>query len=351
MTDRLVETLLVIEPSAEAPRNSEGSIIQLDDGNLFLAYSRFTGGGADNSAAHISARLSKDGGATWSDDAVLVEKEGDENVMSVSLLRLGSGEILLFYLVKNGNKDCKPYVRRCGDQMRSLSARACVAQRDGYHVVNNDRVVQLSSGRLVCPASLHSDAGSHDDLWHPGRVVCLLSDDDGRTWRESRTELRPPAESRSGLQEPGVVELQDGSLYLWARTDMGFQYESLSEDGGETWREPRPSPMASPVSPATIKRVPWGDDLLLVWNDHSGTHPFQPGKRTPLCAATSSDEALTWRSSKVIEGDPDGWYCYTSMTFVGDTVILGYCAGDSTVGGLNRLKVTRIHRDWLYAEP
>ena len=67
--------------------------------------------------------------------------------------------------------------------------------------------------------------------------------------------------------------------------------------------------------------------------------------RPPL----SGDDGKTWHNSKVLEGDPEGWYCYTLMTFVGDTVILGYCAGDSKVGGLNRLKLTQIHKDWLYA--
>jgi len=37
------------------------------------------------------------------------------------------------------------------------------------------------------------------------------------------------------------------------------------------------------------------------------------------------------------------------MTFVGDSVILGYCAGDKQVGGLNRLKVTRVPKEWLYS--
>ena len=349
MSEDQVKTLLVIEPTPEAPRNSEGAIIRLSDGSLFLAYTRFTGGGHDHSAADIAARVSKDGGATWSEDALLVENEGRQNVMSVSLHRLGSGEILLFYLVKNSDDDCRPYLRRSGDEMRTLSAPVCATPLEGYHVVNNDRIVQLSTGRLICPASLHTQTGGERMGWQRGVMTCTYSDDEGHTWQASRSRLEAPPESGSGLQEPGVVELADGRLYSWSRTDMGCQYESFSEDGGETWSEARPSPMASPVSPATIKRVPWGEDLLLVWNDHSGAHPFPEGKRSPLCTAVSSDEGRNWRNSKVIEGDPDGWYCYISMMFEGETVILSYCAGDTVVGGLNRLKVTQIHRNWLYA--
>jgi len=344
------EPLLTLEPSKEAPRNSEGSLVELRDGRLYLAYSRFTSGGADNSKAQIAKRVSADGGKTWTDDEILVDTEGRENVMSVSLLRIDTGEVLLFYAVKNSWGDCKLYLRRSADEMRTLSDRVCATPSDGYHVVNNDRVVQLSTGRLIVPAALHPCADGTQQTWSArGISRCFLSDDRGRTWRKSRSELQMPGESGTGLQEPGGVELLDGRVYLWSRTDKGCQYESFSTDGGETWAEARPSPLASPVSPASIKRVPWLDDLLVVWNDHSGKHPFPPGRRTPLCLATSGDDARTWIGSKVLEGNPDGWYCYTCMTFVGDSVILGYCAGDKQVGGLNRLKVTRVPKEWLYS--
>ena len=37
-------TLLVIEPTKEHPRNSEGDVIALKDGRLCLVYTRFSGG-------------------------------------------------------------------------------------------------------------------------------------------------------------------------------------------------------------------------------------------------------------------------------------------------------------------
>jgi len=43
MSEDPIRTLLVIEPSEKRPRNSEGSIIELGDGRLFLAYTRFSG--------------------------------------------------------------------------------------------------------------------------------------------------------------------------------------------------------------------------------------------------------------------------------------------------------------------
>jgi hypothetical protein len=339
-------TRLVIDPTPENPRNSEGDIIELEDGRLCLIYSRFTGGSSDHARADLAMRTSTDGGKTWSKDVIAVPFEGGKNVMSVSLLRLQNGEIALFYARKRSLADCRPVLRISRDECQTWGKpRVCITDEIGYYVVNNDRVVQLKSGRLVIPAAQHT---SGNESWFPGRALCYLSDDDGRTWRRSRTVLTlPQKDCPAGLQEPGIVELRNGELLMFCRTNQGSQFLSSSGDGGETWSQVRPSNLASPLSPATIERIPWSGNLLCVWNDHSGHHDYPPGKRTPLCMAISKDEGQTWSRSRVIESDPDGWYCYTSLSFVRDGVILAYCAGDGVVGRLNRLKVVTLSRGWL----
>ncbi len=52
----------VFAASDKTPRNSEGSIIELSDGRLLLATTRFVGGARDNSAAHIAAVTRRDRG-------------------------------------------------------------------------------------------------------------------------------------------------------------------------------------------------------------------------------------------------------------------------------------------------
>jgi hypothetical protein len=176
----------------------------------------------------------------------------------------------------------------------------------------------------------------------------IYSDDDGTTWQESASWWALPMRSGTGLQEPGIVELADGSLFSWGRTDQGAQQGFRSTDDGKTWTPPEPTKLQSPVSPASIRRIPGSNDLLALYNDHSGKFPFPKGKRTPLVAAISSDGGKTWPVRKLIEGDPDGWYCYTAIHFVGDTVLLGHCAGDSKLGTyLGTLRIRRISLDWL----
>jgi len=211
----------------------------------------------------------------------------------------------------------------------------------GYFVMNNDRLVQLESGRLLAPVAHHhrGDAERFDPY---ATALCYISDDGGQTWRRgSGTDLE---DARTGLQEPGVVELADGRLLMFARTDQGAQYFAHSTDDGETWSEPFRSPLRSPVSPASIKRVPGSNALIALWNDnHDPDAGWSQGHRTPLTLATSTDGGATWSAPITLEDDPNGWYCYTAIAFLDDdTALLAYCAGDRRENGLATLQVSRL---------
>jgi len=342
-----MKTLLTIEPGTGNPRNSEGDIIELKDGRLCLIYTRFTSGGSDHAAADLAMRISKDNGISWSKDKIVIKRTGGLNVMSVSLLRLNNGKIALFFLRKTSREDCRPLMCISKDEAKTWSKpKVCITDKAGYYVLNNDRAVQLENGRLILPVAWHQGPGQPRDT--AGIIMCYLSDNNGRTWRRSKDSFKgyAPDGKRIIVQEPGVIELKDGRLMMYIRTNAGSQYICYSRDGGETWSKAQPSNFASPLSPASIKRIPWTGDLLCVWNDHSGVHSYPAGRRTPLCIATSNDEGKTWGRSTIIEGNPDGWYCYTAITFVKDSILLAYCAGDKKIGGLNRLKILSISKDW-----
>lgn len=339
------ETVLTLNPGPGNPRNSEGDFIQLKDGSILFVYSRFTGGPVDHDRAILAGRISHDDGKTWSDtDRVILEGEGDMNIMSVSMLRLQDGRIALFYLRKNSLSDCIPYLRFSTDEAKTWSAPIRCIPDDGYFVVNNDRIVQLPSGRILIPTALHNEGAE----WVlRGKAMCYRSDDNGLTWQRSTTVLEAPIDSRSGLQEPGIIQLSDGRLMMLCRTDQGYQMRSYSEDNGITWSPVEPTNILSPVSPASFERLEDSGELLMVWNNHDGIAPELKSKRTPLTTALSADEGVTWSRFKILEDNPKGWYCYTAMERVGDHILLAYCAGDTTVGGLNRTKIIRVSIEWL----
>jgi sialidase-1 len=342
---------LNIEPTKENPRNSEGSFATLASGRVIFCYSQFYGGAADESPARIVRIHSDDQGRTWSAPVTVVENTGGNNVMSVSLLRLASGKLAMFYCIKNSWIDCRPHIRLSTDEGATWSEPRLAQQAPGYFVLNNDRVIQTSKGRIVMPLAFHRSRGTdpHSSKSWDARAIAMwrYSDDEGATWQESASWWAMPVPSGSGLQEPGVVERADGSLFSWCRTDQGAQFGFESKDAGRTWTPPVPTELKSPNGPASIKRLPGGSDLLAVYNDHSGQFPFPPKKRNPFVAAISSDGGKTWPHRKLIESDPDGLYHYCAIHFVGDAVLLGYCAGDSKVGALNRLRIRRINLEWL----
>jgi hypothetical protein len=321
--------------------------VELSDGRWLFIYTHFEGGASDHAAAHLAARASRDGGATWSAaDTIVLPNEGTMNVMSVSLLRLADGRIALLYLRKHSLADCRPYLRLSTDEARSWGPPVQIIPDSevGYYVVNNDRLVQLSSGRLVMPTALHS-AGDPPDFTPYGRVMCYLSDDGGTTWRRgARAEVAQDAEGQAAMvQEPGVVELTDGRLMMFCRTDAGTQFLAYSHDGGEAWSPLQPSTLASPRSPASVKRIPQTGDLLLAWNNHAHVAEELAGKRTPLTLAISGDDGTSWQYIRNLEVNPHGWYCYTAIAFTEDHVLLAYCAGDTRYTmGLATLQITRV---------
>ena len=340
---------LELPPGSGNPRNSEGAFVTLKDGRILFVYTHYTAGaGGDHDPACLAARISSDDGRTWtSEDRLVVSNEGGMNVMSVSLLRLQSGAIALFYLRKNNEQDCRPVLRLSTDEGATWGAPVtCIVDEVGYYVMNNDRAVQLTGGRLILPVSLHWPQGAAAADWQ-GTLMCYLSDDNGVTWRRSATAQKgyDAAGVRITTQEPGVVELKDGRVMMFIRASGGCQYLAYSSDGGDTWTPPVASAIRSPVSPASIKRLPSTGDLLLVWNDHAAIPASLSARRVPLSTALSKDDGKTWRNIKVLEGNPQGWYCYIALHPVDNAVLLGYCA----MSALAHSRVTRVPVPWLYA--
>jgi len=345
--EEVPERVLELPPDHANPRNSEGSFVTLKDGRILFVYSCYTAGrGGDHDPAYLAGRTSTDGGRTWTaEDRLIVENEGGMNVMSVTLLRLQNGEIALFYMLKNSSQDCRPVMRLSEDEGATWGAPVmCITDEVGYYVMNNDRAIQLSGGRLVLPVCLHWPKDAPEADWQ-GTLMCYLSDDNGKTWRRSTATQQAfdAAKQRVTTQEPGVVELKDGRVMMFIRTNAGCQYLSYSPDGGDTWNAPIASTLKSPLSPASIKRLPSTGDLLLVWNDHASIPASSRGRRVPLSTAISKDDGKSWQYIKVLEGNPSGHYCYIAIHPVNDAVLLGYCAIR-----LAHSRITRVPVKWLY---
>ena len=186
------ENVFDLPHGADNPRNSEGSFLLTKDGRIRFIYTRYTGTSwGDHASADLAEIISDDGGTTWHDRGIVIPRGGANNIMSVSLLRLQDGSVRIFYLEKNaqpsGCMSCIPMMRRSDDEGESWSEAKRLIPHEGYYVMNNDRAIQLDSGRIVLPLAVHP--------WRTGGglragiVFMLFSDDNGATWETDRAVL------------------------------------------------------------------------------------------------------------------------------------------------------------------
>ena len=333
---------------ASHPRQSEGDIVVLRDGTLFAVWSDFYEMANDHAPARISAARSTDSGRTWGPRFTLQENTGLSNVMCASLVRSRTGDILFFYLQKNSTTDLKAYVRRSTDDAQTWGPPVLMMPEPGYHVMNNARVIQLKTGRLLAPVATSLQVGTKNDNF---KTVVYRSDDDGRTWQRGTTFLSAP---KRGAMEPGLIELKDGRVLQIIRTQTGKIWHAYSADGGDTWSEATPWTIEAPEAPSTLARNPANGDWLLVWNptvvwsnpEKTVLGTNHGGPRTPLAAMISHDEGRTWSVPKNLESNANATYAYTSITFHDGRALLSYYHSPAP-GKLLSLKFQSVPLGWF----
>ena len=321
-------------------RSMPGSMVALEDGRILMAYTRMDEQGRGD--ASIAARYSSDAGQTWGDEFILIPapkvRAGDYYCLP-SFLRLANGEILLSYIYVSSLKPLfgHNYYRRSNDDAKTWADQLIVTPHRGYNIMHNDKLVQLSNGRIIAPLE-HQFVDKGDD--HGGYVsYTFYSDDNGYSWWESDNRVNmQPVEA----QEPHVVELKDGRLMMLMRTYNRYVARAYSEDNGKSWSKGKPVPelrLPANSSALDIKRIPSTGDLLLVRSVDSPESV--PGRRTPFASVISKDEGKTWVHERLIAADPEDDYGYPSLLFVNDLALISYHWRDG-------LHVARIGIGWFY---
>lgn len=301
----------------EHPRQSEASMVSLKDGTLLLAYTDFYAGNLfDDAPAQIMAKISENGGKTWSEPFQIQENIGRLNGMSASLLRLKSGRIMLsFHRKDTSETECHIMAKISEDECRTWSKPAQVTEGMYFFCGTNDRLVQMSDGRILMPMGYWVNSKCY--------VFCYYSDDEGKTWKMSAR-----ATHEAGAYEPVVVELSNSTVLMLIRNRSGQILKSYSNDRGETWSMPESLGLSSPPSPCNCKRLPDGN-LLLVWNNSRN-------ERLPITTAISRDEGLTWHCIRDMDGTDNTQgailktYAYPSILAVDDVVHITYWECEET---------------------
>jgi lysophospholipase L1-like esterase len=303
----------VFAPQVIGPR--QGGVILLPDQSML----RFTTTGLGDNRYHNFIIRSTDGGESWSEPEFayegppaslpLLDAEGELHVFPM-LARDESGDdrrdIAVNYFIDIW------HVRTLNGGTKWSTPKRIF---EGY-VGSINNITQLRNGRIVLPFAAWIGGRPQGPPIGANEITCLFSDDGGETWQESNTRLTAPCYtefngSGYGACEPVLIELNDGRVYMLARTETGRLYESYSADGA-SWEPLRPSQFLSTDAPAGFIRLDDGR-IVMFWNgaekptrvDVGGGYGGGVyGGRDTLHAVISDDDGRTWCGRREIYLDP-----------------------------------------------
>ena len=332
-------------------RNGEGAFIKLKDGTIMFGFTEFIGNDWDDDyCAEISYILSEDNGETWSDKKTLFKKPSDsKNIMSLSFLRMNNDDLGAFYIHKNLDGTDKIVFTHSCDEGKTWSepvnCMECLEEQD-YYVLNNDRVLRLKNGRIIFSVAKHTVLDTDKDF-EAGEIHFFISDDDGKTFKKTETVLKCPfPNNEDGYEEPGLFQFEDGKIWCYIRTSLGFQYECFSYDNGETFTLPEPNMFfSSACSPMLVKNC--GENTVAIFNpvpEHILRDDSEPWGRTPYVMAVSKDNGKTFTKENLyyIEDDLTNGYCYPAIYEGEDFMLVAYYHSNNTDVCLNSTKIIKI---------
>ena len=268
-------------------------LLELPNGDLLCVW--FAGSFEGNADVHIvCSRLEKDSGS-WT-DPVDVSNDPLRSEQNPSLFYGPDGAAWCMYtaqLDRQAGKDNMQFtaVVRCqksSDGGRTWGPYETVFPEEGTFCRQPIQV--LSNGRWIFSNWLCTDSaeGLSGDP-----TAFRISDDQGKTWR---MVMMPKS---NGHVHANVVELEPGHLVAFMRNREAYRiHRSESFDYGETWSEPKPTPL--PNNNSSISAIKLQSGRVAIAYNPTCTPDPQPGKaawpglRCPVAVALSEDGGLTF---------------------------------------------------------
>jgi len=349
---------------ARAPHTNNviPSIATLPNGDLLTVWAA-TGGGPDQTV--IVGALSHDCGRTW-DRPVVIGDDPDRRCCDPAILVTNDAVIVMYMILEY--PDPRPDDAACRYKKTTMTQRISTDNGRSWGPalpIDTGRVysgsaaegIVLKDGTLVWPFwwEMECELGRTPT---ENEMICissvLISDNGGKDWEKGadvqlETYSAPGAQS-VGADEPAIVELNDGRLYMLARTAEGQLFQAWSSDRGRSWTAMSPSALHSPGSPPaliSLSRDP--SKIVVVWNNAAGDLRF------PLDIAISYDECQTWAHARTIS-NPGCEVSYPGVTVAGDgSIVVVYQQfhqtyfDDSPANALRDadIKCARLTEDWI----
>ena len=308
MTTITVEEVKTAFPSCEeAECNLVPAVVRLSDGSLVAVWCGGPGPETNLERFVLCAR-SEDGGSTWTAPEKIVDTPGYCDI-NPAVFQNHAGEVLMMH---NTYRDRQHYVRLSfsADGGRTWSEPEPFIAEDEWMAAPQGGVPLFVDGRWVMPVLCRKRDTEHIFS------CCLISGDDGATWRQS--EGMTACDSERGAMEPHILQRSDGSLFMICRTTCGHPAVSISADGGETWGEMTyVQQIETPQAPLRLIELPQGTWLLA----HNAGLPYPDHTHYPrnhIVVRTSEDEGATWSEPVTVErsATDDIQIAYPTMALV-----------------------------------
>lgn len=272
---------------AAVTRNWQGipSVERAANGRLWVTW--YTGGEQEDNDNYCLLVTSEDNGTTWSEPVAVINPQGMARAWDPNLWHDPSGR-MWWWWTQTAPMRGEAWDGRGGvwavTTSDSHSPRPTWTQpRRLFHGVALNKPMITSKGQWLMPLAIWKDFTHFTDLDPFRKPGVIASIDGGETW-----QWRGGAEMANRVfDEPMVVELRDGNLWMLLRSRHGIN-ESFSMDGGISWSEARPSSFAGPSSRFHLRRLANGRLLFI-------NHLGNPGRaRSHLTAMLSEDDGKTW---------------------------------------------------------
>lgn len=347
--ERAIRHVVIERATKDTPRSDTASIARISDDQIMVVYHKYERGersGHDHGVCRIWSKVSDDWGTTWRDPRMLVDvADGDMNVQAPALLRASNGDLFLAALRAHpGSVSSTMCLLKSVDQGKTFSTLGDLWTRSKGQLLQGgtSSLLELRSGRLLLP--YHGGTGSQ--FRQKNSAWCLYSDDAGKSWMRS-TPIDLP---KRGAIEGSVAQLDDGSLLMSLRTQLGGPHLARSTDEGTTWGKAAFSGLEGGESGTCLRRLPGSKDVVLFFN-HSkyDQEHHHYGERTPLTCARSSDRGTTWRIIGNILSDPKAEYTNLDCFFTpnGDAILTYMVANPAWNRDQIHLRAALIPRHWF----
>lgn len=303
--------IAVHERAEFMPSLPGGPFVRLDSGRLLSV--------AGNPA---QGYLSEDEGATWQACSLFPGDGQTASAPTGALLRTEAETVVLGF-PNVGARDWTwrdelrdaPDARLPTCAMRSLDGGATWQDLQGLHddwTGATRDIIQTRDGRVVFASmKMRHNPGRHT-------VLTYGSEDEGATWEASNVMDLGGNGHHDGVTEGTFVELADGRLLQYMRTNWGQFWRALSDDDGRTWHPYGPSGVEASSAPGMLRRLASGR-IVLLWNrprpEGETAYPLRGGDgiwsatpasnfREELSISFSEDECESWSPPVVVARHP-----------------------------------------------